>query len=44
MLWTLPYECRGLYFKYVEVRKNTHDLVHGFASYMADVHKIDIVA
>jgi hypothetical protein len=36
----LPYRCRGLYFKFVDVKKNTHLLVDEFASFMADTHSV----
>ena len=39
-LATLPYECRGLYFKFIDVKKNTHYLVNSFVSYMENFYKI----
>jgi len=32
----LPYKCRGLYFKFVDVKRNTHLLYDEFAQFMAD--------
>ena len=34
----LPYECRGLYFKFVDVKKNTHMLVNDFVGYINDAY------
>jgi hypothetical protein len=39
----LPYECRGLYFKFVDVKKRTHMLVNDFVGYMQDAHRIKVV-
>ena len=39
-LATLPYECRGLYFKFIDVKKRTHHLVDSFVSYMAAFHNV----
>lgn len=39
----LPYECRGLYFKFVDIKKNTHLLVNDFVGYMAESHKLKVV-
>ena len=36
----LPYRCRGLYFKFIDVKKNTHLLVDEFVAYMADTHGV----
>ena len=36
----LPYECRGLYFKFVDIKKRTHSLVTNFVSYMEDAHNV----
>ena len=36
----LPYECRGLYFKFVDVKKNTHFLVNSFVNYMEAFHNV----
>ena len=36
----LPYECRGLYFKFVDVKKSTNHLVNSFVSYMQDMHNV----
>lgn len=33
-LLKLPYRCRGLYFKFIDVKRNTHLLVDEFANYM----------
>ncbi len=39
----LPYECRGLYFKFVDVKKNTHMLVNDFVGFMEDAHRLKVV-
>ena len=36
----LPYECRGLYFKFVDIKKNTHFLVNSFVNYMETFYKV----
>ena len=36
----LPYECRGLYFKFIDVKKSTNLLVNSFVQYMEDMHNI----
>lgn len=36
----LPYECRGLYFKFIDVKKRTHYLVNSFVDYMEAFHKV----
>ena len=36
----LPYECRRLYFKFVEVKKSTHLLVNDFVGYMEDSYRL----
>jgi hypothetical protein len=41
-LWRLPYECRRLYFKFVEVKKSTHLLVNEFVGYMEDSHRLQV--
>jgi len=37
----LPFECRVLYFKFVDVKKNTHYLVNSFVNYMETFHKVN---
>ena len=39
----LPVECRALYFKFVDLKKNSHMLVNDFVGYMADAHRIKVV-
>ena len=39
----LPCECRGLYFKFVDVKKRTHMLVNDFVGYMQEAHRIQVV-
>ena len=36
----LPYECRGLYFKFIDIKKRTHNLVTSFVTYMEDAHNV----
>ena len=36
----LPYECRGLYFKFIDVKKGTSQLVNSFVNYMQDMHNV----
>ena len=36
----LPYECRGLYFKFIDIKKRTHNLVINFVQYMEDAHNV----
>lgn len=36
----LPYECRGLYFKFIDVKKRTHFLVNSFVDYMESFHNV----
>ena len=40
-LATLPYPCRGLYFKFIDVKRQTHHLVNSFVTYMQDAHNIE---
>ena len=37
----LPFECRVLYFKFIDVKKSTNHLVNSFVSYMQDMHNIN---
>ena len=36
----LPYECRGLYFKFIDIKKRTHNLVNNFVQYMEDAYNV----
>lgn len=36
----LPYECRALYFKFIDIKKNTHYLVNNFVSYMENFYRV----
>lgn len=38
----LPYECRGLYFKFVGLKRESHMLVNDFVGYMQDAHRIRV--
>jgi hypothetical protein len=39
----LPVECRVLYFKFVDLKKNSHMLIKDFVGYMQDAHRIKVV-
>lgn len=39
----LPVECRALYFKFVDLKKNSHMLANDFVGYMQDAHRIKVV-
>ena len=30
----LPYECRGVYFKFLEVKKSSNELLHSYMSFI----------
>lgn len=36
-----PYECRSIYYKFIDVKKNTNQLITEFVSYLCDVNKIE---
>ena len=38
----LPYECRGLYFKFILLKKQSHLLVNDFVGYMEQAHRIKV--
>jgi hypothetical protein len=38
----LPYECRGLYFKFILLKKQSHLLVNDFVGYMEQAHRIRV--
>ena len=32
----LPYECRGVYFKFMDVKKSTNELVHSYMRFVGN--------
>lgn len=38
----LPYECRGLYFKFILLKKQSHLLVNDFVGFMEQAHRIQV--
>jgi len=33
-----PFECRAIYFKFMDVKKNTNQLINEFTQYLVDSH------